>query len=65
MDLPLWRGGADGPGNGDGGYFRDPNETDVDGSRWRRDVGKCGRDEMLLEEYRIADWSIEEDSELG
>jgi hypothetical protein len=37
-DLPLGRGGADELGDGDGDYFRGPNKTDVDGSRWRCNI---------------------------
>jgi hypothetical protein len=62
-DLPFRRRRVDGFGDGDGDYFRGSNRNDVVDSRCRCDVERSNQKGILLERYRVADWSMDEDPE--
>jgi hypothetical protein len=51
---------VDGLGDDNENYFRGSYRNDVVDCRWRCDVGRNDQEGILLEEYHVADWSMNE-----
>jgi hypothetical protein len=59
-DLPpRWRR-VDGLGDGDENHFGGLNRNEAVDGQWRHNAGKDDQGGILFEEYRIADWSMNE-----